>query len=391
VGPLKETGLSCTIVVDALDECEDKEPVSAFLSALAQYVDEIPTVKFFITGRPEDRIRYGFEKLRTKELPLHDVESATVGSDIKLYVKTRLEEIAERRRESISGPWPSEKDIATIVGRCDGLFIIASIIIRFVNYRHSSPQAQLKRILDMPNSTIYEGKSGIDLMYHQILDASFFDVDEDDDKFFDQLRLVVGSIVLALTPLSRESLAEILKTTSEEIWSILSCLHSVLIVPKSDSAAIKMCHKSFADFIMDPKRCRNARYHIDAHAQHLKLGIRCLELMNTTLTKNICNLPLYSMNKDISDLSERRKQHIKAPLAYACSSWGKHLRSSGFKAGDDIRGIIGFVNDLLQKRFLSWLEVLSIEDNFQISVYALHDARLWLPDVGITDVSIFIL
>ena len=33
--PLKETGLSCTIVVDALDECEDKEPVSAFLSALA--------------------------------------------------------------------------------------------------------------------------------------------------------------------------------------------------------------------------------------------------------------------------------------------------------------------------------------------------------------------
>jgi hypothetical protein len=349
---------------------------------LAQYVDEIPTIKFFITGRPEDRIRYGFERLRTKELPLHDVESATVGSDIRLYVKTELEDIAGRRKESIIGPWPSENDIAMVLERCDGLFIIASVIIRFVNYRHSSPQARLKRILDMPNSTIYEGKSGIDLMYHQILEASFFDV-EDDDEFFDQLRLVVGSIVLALTPLSRASLAKILGTTSEEICGKLSCLHSVFVVPKSDSAAIKMCHKSFADFITDPERCRDGRYHIDAHAQHLKLGIRCLELMNTTLTKNICNLPRYSLNKDIKDLPERRKQLIGAPLAYACSSWAKHLLSSCFEICNDTRGIVDLVNDLLQKRFLSWLEVLSIEDNLQVSVYALHDMSLWLTDVSI--------
>ena len=37
VRPFKQTGLSATIVVDALDECEDKEPVSEFLSALASY------------------------------------------------------------------------------------------------------------------------------------------------------------------------------------------------------------------------------------------------------------------------------------------------------------------------------------------------------------------
>ena len=39
-----------------LDECEDKVPVSEFLSALATYVDTIPAVKFFITRRPEDRM-----------------------------------------------------------------------------------------------------------------------------------------------------------------------------------------------------------------------------------------------------------------------------------------------------------------------------------------------
>jgi len=177
--------------------------------------------------------------------------------------------------------------------------------------------------------------------------------------------------VLALTPLSLASLAKIRKTTSERICSILSCLHSVLIVPESDSEVIRICHKSFADFITDPERCRDGRYHIDAHAQHLTLSIRCLELMNTTLTKNICNLPRYSMNEDIKDLPERHKQYIGAPLAYACSSWAKHLWSSSFKTCDNSHGVIDLVNDLLQKRFLSWLEVLSIEGLSSICLRAL--------------------
>jgi hypothetical protein len=50
VRPFKQTGLSATIVVDALDECDDLEPVSEFLSALALHVEAMPTVKFFITG-----------------------------------------------------------------------------------------------------------------------------------------------------------------------------------------------------------------------------------------------------------------------------------------------------------------------------------------------------
>jgi hypothetical protein len=61
VQPFKQTDLSVMIAINALDECKGKEPVSEFLSALALHVNSIPTVKFFITGRPEDRIRNGFK------------------------------------------------------------------------------------------------------------------------------------------------------------------------------------------------------------------------------------------------------------------------------------------------------------------------------------------
>src|SRR3984885_9175685 len=305
--PFKQTGLSATIVVDALDECEDKEPVSEFPSALAVHMDNMPTVRFFITGRPEDRIRSGFKlpSLRTKELPLHDVDSATVDSDIKSFVTFRLDEIATKRRQAISGQWPSDRDIATILTKTSGLFIIASVILRFID--SPSPQKRLKLIVEPQESTIYEGRSGIDVVYHQILSASFEHADEDDDVFYHQLHLVVGSIVLALKPLTRASLAEILEMTPEDIWTILTHLHSVLIMPESGSEPIRILHKSFADFITNNERCPDARHFIDAPPHHSVLGIHCLKLMNMRLMKNICGFPRYAMNNKIEDLPARRE------------------------------------------------------------------------------------
>jgi hypothetical protein len=81
VGPLKATHPTL-IIIDALDECKDEQPASAILSILSCYVDQIPNVKFFITGRPEPRIRSGFrlESLApiTEVLKLHEVKPEAV-------------------------------------------------------------------------------------------------------------------------------------------------------------------------------------------------------------------------------------------------------------------------------------------------------------------------
>jgi NACHT domain len=392
VQPLKSTGLSTTIVVDAIDECHDKEPVSVFLSVLAKYVVDIPNVKFFITGRPEDRIRSGFaiSPLRTKELALHDVASSTIDSDIRSMVKTRLEEVATRHRLSMAGQWPSEEDIAAVTRKAAGHFIVASVIIRFVDYPYAMPQDRLKLIVSILNSTIYEGKSGIDRTYEQVLAANLDNVEKDDTQFFEQLRLVMASIVLAFYPLSRASLARLLGMSSDRIWMILRSLHSVLIIPDSDSQPIRICHNSFADFLTDPQRCSDARFHINAPAHHSQLGAFCLELMKTSLTKNICRLPPYAMNKEIEDLDARREKYILPSLAYACRHWAKHLRI-GIRTSDDTGIVIDRLNQFFTNHFLSWLEVLSIEAHLRAAVYSLHDVRSWIQDnvLGSQDVSIF--
>ena len=69
VGPLKATHTPTLIIIDALDECKDEEPASAILSILSCYVDQIPYVKFFITGEM-------LLSSRVPEIPEIDNESA---------------------------------------------------------------------------------------------------------------------------------------------------------------------------------------------------------------------------------------------------------------------------------------------------------------------------
>ena len=106
VGPLKATRISTVIIINALDECGDEEPASVVLSVLSRYVDQIPDVKFFITGRPESRILSGFRlaalRPTTKTFKLYNMERSSVGSDIKLFLRSRLADVAKARMTATS-------------------------------------------------------------------------------------------------------------------------------------------------------------------------------------------------------------------------------------------------------------------------------------------------
>ena len=103
VDPLSSTNISCVIIVDALDECVDDQPASALLSVLGRYVKDLSSVKFFITGRPEPRIRTGFRlpllEPITQVFLLHDVELSDVDKDIRLYLQEKLTAVAKRRSD----------------------------------------------------------------------------------------------------------------------------------------------------------------------------------------------------------------------------------------------------------------------------------------------------
>jgi hypothetical protein len=273
------------------------------------------------------------------------------------------------------------------VNKCSGLFVLASIIARFVSSPFSEPQKRLKFILSMPDSTWNEGRSGLDVIYDQIFRESSENIDIDDNDLLETFRVMVGSIVLAFNPLSCADLARMLDVPSESVRSALHSLHSVLVIPDSDSWPMHVFHNSLAHFLTDPSRCTDRRFFIDPSIHHFRLGTCCLNYMNRMLRRNICGISQNTLNKDIEDLHERRHRNIGDGLEYACKWWAKHLCFAS-KDGDNIGHIIKLLDYFFEHHILSWLEVLSIMGDLSSGADSLRDIRVWLG-TGVSSQIIF--
>ena len=389
IGPLKTTPIPTLIIIDALDECKDEEPASAILSVLSRYVDQILGVKFFVTGRPEPRIRTGFrlEPLRpiTEVLKLHQVERTSVEADIKLFLETRLSEIAKARSNcDFTENWPNPYDIEILCKKAAGLFIYASTVVKFIASPHHLPTERLTLIISLRHSTTQEGKSGIDLLYTQVLDQAFQDVDSDDQELFSHFRLVVGAVLLVLHPLSRKTLSELLNCgTPPHISNALRSLHSLLLIPTSEVEPIRAFHKSFPDFITDPRRCKDERFFVDPSIHHTDILFSCLSLMKERLRKNICDLGGCPTLREVEDLPTRTETCIGSALEYACRFWTKHLANVP-SDGPHVQRAREAVDEFFAAHLLFWIEVLSLTGNLDLSVYALHDINQWYLSVSHT-------
>ena len=383
--PLKESAISTmiVIVIDALDECKDEEPASAILSVLARFVSEVPMVKFFVTGRPEPRIREGFRlpllAKATDVFVLHDVELDLVSNDIRLFFKQNFLELARRRCGLYD--WPTKEQLNLLCKRAAGLFVFAVATVKFLDHRNNDPRGQLDLLLQSPECSDFEGDTKLradttlNFLYASILEGAFgSDHPRDDPK----VRSILGAVVLAVNPLPPSAIALLLGFHTTDVVLRLSSVNSLLIFQEEINYPVRPFHKSFPDFIIDPARCINQRFQIPPPDHHLELLLGCLGLMNQTLEKNMCNLPEAVRNSDVDDLQERKEQHISHALRYACKSWHKHLIDKHIAHKPKITSALHY---LLEKKFLCWLEVLSVLGAVRDAVDALEVAAKWL-EVG---------
>ena len=391
VRPLIESAISTVIVIDALDECKDEEPASAILSVLGQFVSQIPKVKIFVTGRPEPRIREGFRvpllAQATDVFILHEVESDLVNSDIRLFLKHRLSGLAVHRYGLAN--WPTEEQLDLLCERAAGLFVYAVATVGFINHRKNSPKKQLDRLLQSPETSVFEGKTRfttnttLDSLYMSILQDAFGDDDPEDDA---KVRSVLGAVILAANPLSPSAIAALLGLNVDEVFPLLSLFHSLLILQEDVDQPVRSFHKSFPDFIVDPARCADSRFRVSPPDQHMELLVGCLELMNQSLERNMCKLPDGAINSDVDDLKERTEQYIHEALRYACRSWHKHLIDTTPAHRLKITPVI---HHFLERKFLFWLEVLSLLGATREAVDALEVTAKWLNVCQVSVVNFF--
>ena len=382
VNPLSRTETPCVIVIDALDECIDDQPSSAILSVLGQFVKQVPLVKFFVTGRPEPRIRSGFRLPLLEPLThiflLHEVELSHVDDDIRLYLTQKLTEISKRRSDlDLSDPWPHDNEIKALTKKSSGLFIFAATLVRFVASEHHQPNERLQLVLSKGSGTTHEGRIGIDSLYSQVLLHAFSDVRE--EVVFGNVRRVLAAIILAFVPLSRRELSKIICIPTSTIRTTLRHLHSVVLVPDDETKEIRVFHKSFPDFLQDKGRCTDPRFHINSADHHGDVVLSCLKLVKV-VGRNHCSLPHFTMNRDVHGLSQLLEDKLGGAVRYACSYWARHLSLSP-TSGEHVRQVVVSVIRML-KSAPSWIEVMSLEGRLEDVIHSMHDLLVWQDKVS---------
>ena len=383
VRPLKKSVVSTVIVIDALDECKDEETTSAILSVLGRLISKVSRVKFFLTGRPEPRIQTGFRlpllKKDTDVFVLHDVEPNLITSDVRLFFKHSFLEIANSRG-GLDG-WPTDEEIELLCERAAGLFVYAVATVKFIDKRGTYPRKQLELLLQSPENGAREAKTkfktntSIDSLYTSILQEAFGDENNPDND--PNVRSVLGAMLLAANPISPSTIATFLYLDVEEVFALLSSVQSLLTLQEDVNCPVRPFHKSFLDFIIDPDRCTNERFHISLPHHHSKLLIGCLDLASRMLEKNMCKLPDGAANSDVDDLKERAERYINQALQYACRSWHTHLVSRHATSVSTLE-VTSSLHRFLESKFLFWLEVLSVLGVVKNAVDALQVAADWL-------------
>jgi hypothetical protein len=347
------------LVIDALDECDDDKDIELILQLLAE-ARELRKIRLrvFLTSRAEKPIRNGFRKIPEAEhqdFILHNISPSVIENDLSIFLYSELEEI--RQAGSLPTDWPGEENTQLLIKSASGLFIYVATACRFLK-DSMFPDESFPLVLhgDFGDSSPLER---LDQIYTQVLKSSIWRNCHEGNKKerkerSDLFRQVIGPLIILFDPLSSAALSTVLGLQSKKTKVLLELLHSVLNVPESLVAPVRLLHPSFRDFLLDKQRCQDELFWVDEKETHRMLAVSCLRLMSEHLNRDICGL--HSPGALATEVhGDQITKCLPKELQYACRYWVEHLRRSEACLSDNIH-----VHHFLQKHFLHWLEALAL-------------------------------
>ncbi|KDR74699.1 hypothetical protein GALMADRAFT_1334057, partial [Galerina marginata CBS 339.88] len=238
------------VVVDGLDECEDRNTQVKILNAISKSLQQhhLPFI-FLIASRPEPDIRgafgFGFLNQISIRNPLDD--DYLPSEDIRLFLLNKFAEIKESHpfRAQIPPIWPSDNALWTIVNKSSGQFIYASTVVKFVQSTRHRPHQRLEIILGIRPTQNEMPFAELDALYMQI----FSSVVNPDSA----LQIIALHLFSAI-PYSVCGMENFLLLDAGDISVLLCDLTSLVAVEDDDRLdglrrALHIFHASLVDFL----------------------------------------------------------------------------------------------------------------------------------------------
>ncbi|KAJ2912822.1 hypothetical protein MD484_g7592, partial [Candolleomyces efflorescens] len=234
------------IVIDGLDECEDKRGVEEFIDHILTFFEEHPTIplRVFITSRIEKHIR---ERLETDGVRMGNLNSHSAHKDIEKYLNASFQVAAKRDRVirayiRAHGQWPNRPDMNKLIDHIGGSFVLASTIFKYIVH----PETEDDPLTPMDRLPLAFEMNGLDGLYAQTLARS---------QHLSHFREILSAITLLCYPLRIVEISHLLKIDAFKVVRVLLNLQAIVHVPGTDEEGrVTLCHTSLRDFLTTPSR-----------------------------------------------------------------------------------------------------------------------------------------
>ncbi|KAJ2935724.1 hypothetical protein H1R20_g1370, partial [Candolleomyces eurysporus] len=230
------------IVVDGLEECEDKRGVEEFIDHMLAFFEKHPSIplRIFIASRVEQHIR---ERLETDPgVMVGNLDNYSALKDIEKFLEASFQMAAKRDRVirayvSARGEWPTKSDMHALVKHVGGSFVLASTIFKFI-VQSATPEDPLTPMERLPLTL---SMNGLDGLYAQTLARS------QHLPHFQNIISIIARLELSL-PIS--AIADLLGIQAFEVVRVLLNLQAIIHVPGNDEKGeVTLCHTSLRDFL----------------------------------------------------------------------------------------------------------------------------------------------
>ncbi|KAF7362592.1 NACHT domain-containing protein [Mycena venus] len=301
------------IVIDALDECKERELVPDLLNFVFELVRTTPWVQVFVTSRPEPHILSVFTSSIATALMYHQALEDTLkqwGNDVGQFLKETISKMPPYDAFIHDNP----SFLEHLINRAAGVFIFAHIAVRFLDtYRdHPNPREQFELLL----SSAGAGLSPLDNVYLQILKSAFppEDLHASSSRSSDLLSFLTIIALQRYGGRTPEVMALLLGLPKTDVVWMTDRLRSALLIDREGS--VVPLHATFFEFLLDQERCINPLYHINRSKGHARLASACIAAFTTA------NVAAYLTAK--TDTPQARYVY------YARSEWDNHLNEAEF-------------------------------------------------------------
>ncbi|KAF5331913.1 hypothetical protein D9611_008914 [Ephemerocybe angulata] len=250
------------IVIDGLDECEDRDEIASFIHQMLAFFKDNPRIplRVLITSRVEEHIR---TRLDPGQVEFVNLVDHTTLHDIRTAFHAHFTFAAKYNRTiQCYGEWPTPSDLEKLVVHTGCSFIFMSTLAKFILEPSDDGLTPMDRLPFALNIN-----PGLDGLYGQTLSRA---------EHLPHFSHIIWTIALLGTPLSIQALSDLLGIRIFEIVEILVHLHAILQVPGDDTTPVTMCHSSLHDFLTSPSR--SGRYHAPA-PHHKRLAYACMRIL----------------------------------------------------------------------------------------------------------------